>query len=611
MNNDIKLLDSITISKIAAGEIIERPSSVVKELIENSIDANSNNIIIQINNGGKDYIRVTDNGIGIKEEQIDLAFLRHSTSKISSIDDLENIYSLGFRGEALASICMVSKVETLTKTSDSIKGIRVLLEEGEIVDKDWIGCPMGTSMIVKDLFYNIPVRQKFLKKDTIEANLVSDVVYKLALGNPDISFKYIKDNKITLKTPGNDDIRSNIYSVLGKVFIDNLKYFSYNDKIIEIEGFLSKNNFHRGNRKHQYIFVNGRCVKNEDITKAIEGCYKSLIPINKYPVFILYIKIDPKMIDVNIHPTKEEIKFTNQDQLNNLLSNITKNNLNEIVTIPKIEVTQIGLEKESINFLDKLIIDNKFDKEDKKIDISNEATINREFKNHRDTFSNHNIVEESNNTYNSKVEEHFEKEKSINISNAITNSNIVGVLFKTYIILEGRNQDEFYILDQHAAHERIMYEKYKNEFENEEVVIQKLLTPLIIDLTGSEMDIVVENKSMFTSLGFDIEAFGINTIALRGVPLVFGKPNMEKLFFDVLDNIKEGIKSNYDLNTDKIAKIACSNAIKGGDKISNIEIKELLNQLLKAKNPYTCPHGRPVIIKMSRRDLEKEFSRIM
>ncbi|WP_097677452.1 DNA mismatch repair endonuclease MutL [Anaerosalibacter sp. Marseille-P3206] len=611
MNNDIKLLDNITISKIAAGEIIERPFSVVKELIENSIDANSNNIIIQIANGGKDYIRVTDNGVGIKEEQIDLAFLRHSTSKISNIDDLENIYSLGFRGEALASICMVSKVETLTRTSDSIKGIRVLLEEGKIVNKDWIGCPTGTSMIVKDLFYNIPVRQKFLKKDTVEGNLISDVVYKLALGNPEISFKYIKDNKITLKTPGNGNISSNIYSVLGKDFIDNLKYFSYNDKSIEIEGFLSKNNFHRGNRKHQYIFVNGRCVKNDEITKTIEGCYKSLIPINKYPVFILYIKIDPKMIDVNIHPTKEEIKFTNQDELNNLFNKITKNNLNEIVTIPKIEVTQIGSEKESMNFLDELIFDNKLDKVDNKIDISNETIIDKNYKNHKDIFNECNSIEESINTYNPKVEDYSLREKSINISNAITNSNIVGVLFRTYIILEDRNQDEFYILDQHAAHERIMYEKYKDEFENEEVVIQKLLTPLIIDLTSSEMDVVVEHKPLFISLGFDIEEFGINTIALRGVPLVFGKPNMEKLFFDVLDNIKDDIKSNYDLNTDKIAKIACSNAIKGGDKISNIEIKELLNQLLEVKNPYTCPHGRPVIIKMNRRELEKEFSRIM
>lgn len=604
MYNDIRLLDYVTISKIAAGEIIERPSSVVKELLENSIDANSSNIIVQINNGGKDYIRVTDNGVGIKEEQIELAFLRHSTSKISSIDDLENIYSLGFRGEALSSICMVSKVETLTRTLESVKGIRVLLEEGKIVNRDWIGCPTGTSMIIKDLFYNIPVRQKFLKKDTVEGNLVSDVVYKLALGNPNISFKYIKDNKIVLKTPGNSDISSNLYSVLGKDFIDNLEYFSYNDEYMEIQGFLSKNNFYRGNRKHQYIYVNGRWVKSDGITKAIEECYKALIPINKYPVFIMYIKIDPKLIDVNIHPTKEEIKFTNENELNDLIRKITRDKLNKIITIPKIEVTQIGLEKDSNNFLDQLNFENK-------IDIPDKSTINNDYKNHKDVSNSCNLIEESNNNYNPKVQNSLVREESISLSNVITNSNIIGILFKTYIVLEDINQDEFYILDQHAAHERIMYEKYKSEFENEEVVIQKLLTPLIIDLTGSEMDIVVEHMHLFIRLGFDVEEFGINTIALRGVPLVFGKPNMEKLFFDVLDNIKEDIKSSYDLNTDKIAKIACSNAIKGGDKISNIEIRELLNQLLKVKNPYTCPHGRPVIIKMSRRELEKEFSRIM
>lgn len=604
MYNDIKLLDTVTISKIAAGEIIERPSSVVKELVENSIDANSSNIIIQINNGGKDYIRVTDNGFGIKDDQIDLAFLRHSTSKISSIDDLENIYSLGFRGEALASICMVSKVETLTRTADNIKGIRVLLEEGEIVNKDWIGCPVGTSMIIKDLFYNLPVRQKFLKQYTVEGNLISDVVYKLALAKPEISFKYIKDNRIILKTPGNSDISSNLYSVLGKEFINNLKYLSYDDEHLKIEGFLSKNNFYRGNRKHQYIFVNGRWVKNDGITKAIEECYKSLIPINKYPVFLLYIKINPKMIDVNIHPTKEEIKFTNENELNELIRKITRRNLNEIITIPKIEINQIGLEKDSINFLDDNI---KMEEENNTVN----NIKNNDFTDYSKIMNKSSDIEESD--YNSDVETHdyLIREGSINISSVINNSKIIGVLFNTYIILEDGNQEEFYLLDQHAAHERIMYEKYKNEFETEEVIIQNLLTPLVIELTVSEMDIVIEQMSLFKRLGFDIEEFGINTIALRGVPLIFGKPNMEKLFFDVLDNIKEDIKTSYDLNTDRIAKIACSNAIKGGDKISIIEINELFNQLLKAKNPYTCPHGRPIIIKMDRRELEKEFNRIM
>ena len=604
MRNNIKLLDDITISKIAAGEIIERPASVVKELIENSIDAESSNIIIQINNGGKDYIRVTDNGVGIKEEQIELAFLRHSTSKISCIDDLSNIYSLGFRGEALASIGMVSKVETLTRTEDSVKGIRFLLEEGKIVDKEWIGCPIGTSMIIKDLFYNMPVRQKFLKKETVEANHVSEIVYKLALGNPDISFKYIKDNKIMLKTPGNKDISSNIYSILGKDFIDNLQHINYHDENMIIKGFLSKNNFFRGNRKHQYIFINSRCVKNDEITKAIEECYKSLIPINKHPVFVLYIDIDPKKIDVNIHPTKEEIEFTNQDELNNIVRKITIGNLKEVVTIPKIEITQIVPEEGSINFLDEL----EFEDE---IDIGDVAVVDNDYKNNADIFKKNSFIEESNEDYNLKEKEYFESIETVNISNILTNTNIIGTLFSTYIILEDIYNDEFYILDQHAAHERVMYEKYKTEYQNENVVTQRLIAPVIINLTSSEMDIVVEHMHIFKRLGFEIEEFGINTVALRGVPLVFGKPNIKNLFFDVLDNIKKDIISNYDINLDKIAKIACSNAIKGGDTISNIEIRELLKQLSKAENPYTCPHGRPVIIKMSRRELEKRFSRIV
>lgn len=605
MSSVIKLLDEMTINKIAAGEIIEKPASVVKELVENSIDANSNHIIVEVKNGGKDYIRVTDNGEGIKSNQIELAFLRHSTSKISNIEDLNSIYSLGFRGEALASIGMVSKVELLTRTEDSLKGLKVLLKEGVVENKELVGCPIGTSMIIKDLFYNVPVRQKFLKSDIVEGNLISDVVYKLALGNPKASFKYIKDNKTILKTPGSGELSSNIYSILGKDFVDNLEYFTYTNSNISIKGFLSNNTFHRGNRKHQYIYVNNRWVKNDEITKTIESCYKTLIPINKYPVFIIYIDIKPSIIDINIHPTKEEIKFANQDEINSLIRKITYNKINKIVTIPNVEITKIDAKDEQIDFLDS---------PNSKTDIKIQDDVKKyenDYKNNEPNVVYEKIIDEPNTSYNVYKDSANSIDEHLKISDVINDANFVGILFNTYIILENRKFNEFYIIDQHAAHERIMYEKFMEEYKNEMVIVQRLFTPYIIELSGSEMDIVINNIELFKRLGFELEEFGINTIMIRGVPLVFGKPSLKELFLNILDNIRNELNSNYDINIAKIAKLACSQAIKGGDVISQIEVKGLLNQLQKVQNPYTCPHGRPVIIKMSKRELEKEFKRVM
>ncbi len=605
MSGRIKILDEATITKIAAGEIIERPASVVKELIENSIDANSQNIIVEIKGGGKDYIRVTDDGTGIDENQVELAFIRHSTSKISSIDDLNNIHSLGFRGEALASISMVSKVETLTRARDSTKGIRVFIDNGKIVDKQVIGCPVGTSMILRELFYNVPVRRKFLKKETAESNYVSDIVYKLALGNPNISFKYIKDDRLILKTPGTNDIVSNIYSILGKEFIDNLLELNYKDDTLNIKGYVSKNSFYRGNRRHQYIFVNKRWVKNYEITKTIEDCYKSVIPINKFPIFIFFIDIDPSNIDVNIHPTKEEIKFVDQSKIDELINGLVIENINKVVTIPKVEIIPLKIpDVQPINFLDK----NYSNATDK---ISNE---NDEF----DEFKETKIMsrEESDNKYltvqnDLRGKDSNEHASNLNMAQIFNDVKIVGVLFNTYIILEDSSNDNFYILDQHAAHERIMYEQYKKEYEGEKIVTQKLISPEVIDLTNDEMEIVKENKDLFHRLGFEVEEFGINSLAIRGVPFIFGTPNSKELFFDILDNIKLDIKSSYDVKLEKIMKIACTNAIKGGDRIATIEIEELLDQLVKAENPYTCPHGRPIVIDISRRELEKRFKRII
>lgn len=315
----IKILDEFTIQKIAAGEIIERPSSVIKELIENSLDAKSSSITIEITNGGKNYIRVTDNGDGFAEDDLKIAFKRHSTSKLANIEDLYKIMSFGFRGEALASISAVSKMEVLTRTKNSLTGLQAFVENGEVKKIRPIGCPKGTTIIVRDLFYNLPVRENFLKSDTVEANNISDTIYRLALGNNGISFKYIKDNKVVFNISKNNDLISNVYILLGKEFSENLIDINYRSSDFDIFGYISNNTFYRSNRSHQYLYVNKRYVKNHFISNLIENKYKSIIPINRYPVFIIFIDINPLLIDVNIHPTKQEIKFTNQNEIGQVL----------------------------------------------------------------------------------------------------------------------------------------------------------------------------------------------------------------------------------------------------------------------------------------------------
>lgn len=623
MNNKIKILDEATIAKIAAGEIIERPASIVKELIENSIDAGASNIVIEIKNGGKTYIRVTDDGIGMNEDEVEFAFLRHSTSKISVAEDLLNIHSLGFRGEALASISTTCMMETLTRNISSDKGIRVFLEEGKIIKKEPIGCPEGTTMIAKDLFYNTPVRKKFLKSDLVESNHISDVIYKLALGNPGISFKYIKDSKVILKTPGNNQVKSNIYSVLGKDFIDNLFEISYYDSDLSIQGYISKNDFYRGNRGHQYIFVNGRWIENIELTKIIENCYKSLIPINRFPIFILFIEIEPSLIDVNIHPTKQEIKFSNQNKINNTLKQLVNKKLKDIISIPKIEINDKKNENiEEINFLDTTLATTKVEKSldepetyekdfIKEDDLSSEDMLKSIYFKKKPEQNKKGFNIEVNEYRANSLEEVSDINKKEDLTNIFKNTKLVGILFNTYIILENTVDDYFYLIDQHAAHERIKYEQYKKEYEKEDIAIQRLLSPEIIQLTNKEYSIVKDNLDLFNKLGFEIEGFGLNSVALRGVPLIFGKPQIKELFFDILDNMKSNLNTSYDVKIEKIMKMACTNAIKGGDKITKIEIEELLNQLAKANSPYTCPHGRPIIIKVTKRDLEKKFKRII
>lgn len=634
----IKLLDNLTIQKIAAGEIIERPASIVKELVENSLDANGKNIVIEISEGGKSLIRITDDGDGIGEEDLELAFKRHSTSKLSSIEDIYNIMSLGFRGEALASVSTVSKVEVLTKTNSSTAGIQAIVEEGKVLSKNVVGCPKGTTMIIRDLFYNLPVRKKFLRSDLSEGNHISDIVYKLALGNYNTAFKFIRDGKVVLRTSNNKDIKENIYTILGKDISNNLIPIDYNKNGLKIKGYISNNHLYRSNRSHQYLYINGRYIVNYGISSVIENQYKSLIPLNRFPVYILYVDMNPNEIDVNIHPTKQEIKFINNTDIIGIIGNLVKDILFPSIQIPKVELTKSKgkVEVEELpllfeepikdKFKDIVIKDFTLEKSNNKdnIDFINENLETISFydsvdiilENH-DTELNDDLIENLN-IENLSIENHSSIEvESTNdnypdshIKDIFSNVISLGVVFGTYILGEDRENGKLFFIDQHAAHERIMYEKYKKEFENDEVNTQQLLIPEIVDLTNKEMTDVVENINLFKKLGFDIEEFGLNSIAIRGVPMVFGEPNIKGLFMDLLDNIKYDIKSSYDTKIDKIMKLACSKAIKSGDRLSSIEIMALLKDLSACDVPYTCPHGRPTIMEMTKKDIEKEFLRI-
>ena len=613
----INILDTQTANMIAAGEVVDRPASALKELIENSIDAESKFIVIEIKNGGKSYIRVTDDGTGIDKDDIDYAFFRYSTSKIRSVEDLNHIYSLGFRGEALASISTIGKVEALTKTRDNNMGIQVLVENGKIKEKNIIGCQDGTTMIVKDIFYNLPVRQKFLKDENVESNYIGNIVNKLSLGNPNISFKYIRDNKMTLKTPGNGDLSSCIYSVLGKEILKGLIEVKSTYDSIKVYGLISNNNVYRGNRSHQYIYINGRYIKSYFLSGIIQECYRSLIPINKYPVFILFIEMDPQLIDINVHPTKQEIKFKNEKAVKDVVQGIIRDSLKSGLKIHDINFTESKKDeksKENIDYID-IVTENRDDKHynDNVYDYYNEK-IEEQQKNGYNNYNEREIVvidERENNTQKPHEEYNFIDNNTVQIKNIFKNCRKVGILFSTYILLEDRINDYVYLIDQHAAHERIMYEKYKKEYENENVAVQMLISPEVLDLTNDELNLAKDNKELFNKLGFEIEDFGYSSILIRGVPLIFGKPNNKELIYLIIDSLNNNIKSNYEVKIEKIMKIACTSAIKGGDKIHDMEIDSLINELGKAENPFTCPHGRPVFIKMSRKDLEKEFKRII
>ncbi|WP_300282134.1 DNA mismatch repair endonuclease MutL [Peptacetobacter sp.] len=700
MKNKINLLDDITINKIAAGEVVERPSSVVKELIENSIDAQSSRIVVEIEGGGKSLIKITDNGIGIPSSEVKKCFLRHATSKIDKIDDLFNLFTLGFRGEALASICAVSKLEMITKYTEESVGTKISLIGGKIETKEAVGANNGTCISIKDIFFNTPARKKFLKTDHAELMNISDIINKLAIGYPNVKFKYINSGKTMLNTPGDKKLISAIRSVYSREIAENLIEINYNCNLFKIDGYIGNNNIYRSNRNLQHVYINGRFVKSKVIFDAISEAYKSIIPINKHAICFINLHLDPEKIDVNIHPGKIEVKFEKEheirleimeylkakllkesligkyetfDKVNSFnkvnssnksdvfISN-TDNKSNKIDDIKPIELMEsvdvnsfIKLDdaekrnyntknnlrtvnKDNKNIEDNSIKTSKFNTENSNTNDLNNLyldetnNLNKEnniYKNNLDSYEsrNHNLYKknELDNNLNSKVLEEESQMKFTSNGNILENEKIdflenkemnfslkyykvVGTIFDTYIVLQ--KGDSMYLMDQHAAHERVLFERYMNSFYQREIHMQMLLDPIVIELSSVDMIQVENNIDIFKNFGFDVEIFGRNNILIRGVPNLFGTPQSEKFILEIIDNIDK-IKNNYDLKDDRFAIMACKSAIKANDKIRNIEIESLFRQLEKCKNPYTCPHGRPTMVEISKNEIEKMFKRIM
>lgn len=617
----IRLLDEATISKIAAGEIIENSASIVKELVENSIDAGADDILIEIRGESTSYIKVSDNGSGFAEEDIEVAFLRHSTSKLEKIEDLEKIRTLGFRGEALASISNISKIKLMTKRQEDLAGNSILIENGKIIKKNKVGMPKGTTFVISDVFYNTPVRKKFLRKDLTEINNIIDIVQKIALSNNNIKFTLIRDGKTILNTGSDKDPINRIFSILGSEIASSLNEGSFESENYKIKGFFSDNKLFRSNRDSQYIFVNGRFIRNINISRAVEKNYHSLIPLNRYPVFVLYIDIDPKLIDVNIHPKKNEIKISNENILNALLTEVV-----EDVIFPNRSIREIEIEdkKENVSVFDIF----EYEESDESEPQENETNLKSIWEIEKETKDEalHNSFNEDVVLYRDKgnldliedkkiiKEEHEERnflfnDAKSNIDEKLLNTRIAGVLFKTYILLENQRDGITYLVDQHAAHERVNYEKFLHMYLNSEITSQILLKPEIIELNQIEYDKILNYLELFTELGFKIEDFGDKSVVLREVPMIFGLPTYVNFIRDIIDSLDKEISSNYEADLYKIMKKACKASVKAGDDLSDLEIESLIKDLKNCENPYTCPHGRPTVVEVSKHTISKLFLR--
>ena len=615
----INLLDIETCNKIAAGEVVERPSSVVKELVENSIDAKATKITVEIENGGETLIKIIDNGVGIHIDDIEKAFLPHATSKIKEINDIFSINTLGFRGEALASISAVSKVKLFSKTEEFDFGREIFVEGGTINYIKEAGCNNGTVIEVRDLFFNVPARKKFMKSTSRESALINDMVSKIALSNPGVSITLINNGKKVITTYGNNNYTDIVRAIYGKNISENLIYFEGFSDLVSVHGYIGNADISRGSRTYQSIFVNNRYIKNKTITTAVENAFKSFLTINKFPFFILFIDIFPEYIDVNIHPTKAEIKFQDDRPLFKIVfksvHEALKKSLENNFSIEGEEEKQE--EVENVTYFDH--IDEMEYKKDVSIPIDfnqrgdyigkTESSLDTSYYRHlegKEEVTHKDILKEDKGDLDKYKA--FPVEKNIEYAK-FPKLRVIGQFNKTYII--GEFNETLYLIDQHAAHEKIMFEKYMDDIKKGSVIAQPLLIPVVIDLSLDDFGVYEENKDFFKTGGFHIEDFGETTISVRQVPYIFGKLDMKNLFMSILDNLKNlGSGKTEEVKFHKIASMACKSAIKANDSLSKEEMDELLEQLRYIKEPFTCPHGRPTIIKMGLYELEKRFKRI-
>ena len=702
----IQLLDQNTINKIAAGEVIERPSSDVKELVENAIDAGAMAITVEIKEGGISFIRVTDNGSGINKNEIDIAFKRHATSKIKSIEDLITVSSLGFRGEALASISAVSQVELITKTKDSITGTRYISEGGQKMSIEDIGAPDGTTFIVRNLFFNTPVRRKFLKSAATEAGYINSLMQYLALSHPDISFRFINNNQNKLHTSGNMKLKDIIYNVYGRDITANLYEVNRSANNIKIEGYIGKPFVNRGNRTYENYYINGRYIKSGIINRAIEAGYKGFIMPHNYPFTVLHFTINPKIIDVNVHPTKMELRFSDNEYVYNFVYDTILSTLKGKELVAKVEADGQVMQHIRKDMLDEGEKDKKpenipnvnndgqqniesavqsdtvKDIENVKNDSSVQTTVNKIVdagmsEGQPAGSDNDKVVRNIDNVIGNKAEicpsssavtlvpestykeqqenrnevqttltpatktrlpEPFEvkrseamvkddekkyqadvkakpeqmsmfKDKLLDEDNK-NNYRIIGQLFDTYWLIEF--EDRFYMMDQHAAHEKVLYERMMKKIKEHHIDTQMIMPPIILTLNMNEEEVLKRNMPVFTKMGYEIEEFGGNEYKVTGIPAGFPKLDYRQMLMDLIDGLmREGRMSDMDILTEKVASMSCKAAIKGNNKISYEEAKELMKELMKADNPYNCPHGRPTLIVMSKYDIEKKFKRIV
>ena len=642
----IQLLDQKTIDNIAAGEVIERPASVVKELVENAVDAKANAVTVEIKDGGMTLIRVTDNGIGIPKDQVKTAFLRHATSKIRSVEDLLSVSSLGFRGEALSSISAVAQVELVTKTAESFSGVSYKIYGGEEEAFDDIGAPDGTTFLVKNLFYNTPARRKFLKSATTEAGYVEQMMVHIALSHPEISFKFIHNNKNKIYTSGNGKVKDIIYHIYGRDVAGALIPLEAQNEDVKVTGFVAKPYVSRGNRNYESYFINGRYIKSSIIYKAIEEGYRTFTMKHRYPFVCLDFKIDQELLDVNVHPTKMEIRFRNGREIYELVVDAVraallqkdlvqdvlretpkKKELPKTKEVKKPEPFEVNRRKEEVQK-----VDQQGQGVQQQVEKQRQAVQQQIEKPSHPVKKTLTASESSKNTkkptyaglnYNTQKKEFPQYKTDELSSNQMTlredpvfsvqarpDRKILGQLFKTYWLIE--YEDQLFIMDQHAAHEKVNYERLMKNFKEKEIYSQRLEPPMVVTVSMTEAEALTRYKDAFAGLGFTIESFGGNEYCIREVPANLYGIGERDLFMELLDAVSQ---ENGTLDTEviasKIATMACKMSIKGNQRVSLMEVEHLLDELMKLENPYQCQHGRPTIIKMSKYEIDKKFKRIV